>query len=93
MRYRPRVDRNQSEIVMGLRAAGCQVLSLASIGRGCADILVQYRDKLYLMEIKDGNKPPSHRKLTDDEAEFHMHWKVYIVESIEDSYRVIGAIQ
>lgn len=73
-----------------LRLAGCFVQSLAGVGKGCADILVGNDGRWYLIEVKDGSKPPSQRKLTDDEIKWHrkanQHAPVWIV------YDEIGAL-
>ena len=53
MRRAAKVDDNQAEIVATLRYVGCSVTSLASIGRGCPDIVVGYNGVNYLLEIKD----------------------------------------
>ena len=92
MRRAARVDDNQAEIVAALRAAGCSVTSLASIGKGCPDIVVGRAGMNYLMEIKDGNKPPSKRSLTPEEKKWHELWKgqVAVVESVEDALRVVS---
>lgn len=92
MRRKARVDDNQPEIVMALRMAGATVQSIATVGGGCPDILVGFRGKNYLMEIKDGSKPPSARKLTSHETKWHKEWRgqVAVVESIEDALIAIG---
>lgn len=91
-----RVDDNHSEIVKGLRAVGAEVQSLASVGKGCVDALVAFRGKWYVGEIKDGSKPPSKRKLTDDEVAWHKkfapHAPVHIWTSLDDALRAIRAI-
>lgn len=48
-----------------------------------------YRGANVLVEIKDGNKPPSKRKLTKDEKEWHAQWtgQVTIWKSIEQAMR------
>jgi hypothetical protein len=51
------------------------VQSLAAIGAGCPDLLVGYKGVNYLMEVKDGSKPPSGRKLTPDQVEWLRKWK------------------
>jgi len=90
-----RIDDNQNEIVKGLRRVGAEVQSLAELGRGCADTLVAFRGSWYVAEIKDGSKPPSRRKLTDAEAEWHEkfnpHAPVHIWESLDDALQAIGA--
>lgn len=82
-----KVDANQPAIVKALRALGCSVQSLAAIGKGCPDLLVARNGRLTLMEIKDGTKPPSQRRLTDDEIEWIQKWKspVHIVEDVDDA--------
>jgi Holliday junction resolvase len=52
MRYRARVDANHKEIVDALRDIGASVVSLAPIGKGCPDLLVGYRGRNYLLEVK-----------------------------------------
>lgn len=86
-----KVDANQVEIVKALRQVGCSVVSLASVGKGVPDLLVSSPSGfLFLMEIKDGNKPPSARKLTKDQVEFHAKWnsEIAIVLNAEQAIRV-----
>lgn len=78
-----RVDANQAAIVGALRACGAKVLSLAAIGKGCPDLLVEHRGRLRLFEVKDGKKPPSERRLTPLQEEFHAEWLVTTVDSVE----------
>ena len=66
MRRAARADANQPEIVEALRSIGCHVEHTHQL-KGLFDILVGYRGKLFIMEIKDGSKPPSATKLTPDE--------------------------
>ena len=87
MRLRAKVDDNQPEIVRALRKLGCSVLMLHQLGKGCPDILIGFRGKNILAEIKDGSKVPSKRTLTTDEKEFHDMWRgqVAVIESIDDA--------
>ena len=93
MTYR-KVDDNQEAIVAALRRVGASVQSLAAIGKGCPDLLVAYRWNTVVMEVKDGAKPPSAQKLTEDEQEWHARWKdvVYIVRNVDEALKAIGAI-
>jgi hypothetical protein len=92
-----RVDANQPSIVDGLRKVGAEVQMLHEVGKGCPDILVGYRGKNWLMEIKNPGMPPSKRKLTEDEADWHDRWQekgqVAIVETTLDALIVIGALR
>jgi hypothetical protein len=89
MRTRARVDDNQSEVVSAFRRCGFTVAHTHTIGKGFPDLVVAKFGKTALIEVKDGRKPPSARKLTKDEAEFHTAWSgdIYIVEDVDD---VIG---
>lgn len=93
-RHAARVDGNHGAVVEALRKAGATVQSLATIGNGCPDLLVFYRG-LYLLEVKDGNKPPSARSLTPDQVEWIKAWggPVFVVESPAHALTVIGAIK
>lgn len=90
MRRRANVDLNQSEIVEALRAVGATVQHLHFVGKGCPDLLVGYRLKNHLLEVKSGPKD----NLTPDEAEWHASWRgrpVTVVRSAEEALRTIGA--
>lgn len=86
-----RTDRNQAEIVDALRKVGCAVAHTHMVGNGFPDIVVSRDGKTYLLEIKDGTKPPSRRGLTPDEQRFHIEWRapVHIVYSIDDAIKVV----
>lgn len=87
MRKAARVDRNQAEIVAALRAIGCSVQPLHSIGQGCPDLLIGYRGVNHLAEIKDGERPPSERELTPDQAKWHVEWRGHamVITSVEEA--------
>lgn len=95
MRRAAKVDDNHGEIVQALRDAGCGVLSLAAVGKGCPDLLVHgplYPWRHTLLEVKDGSKPPSARRLTPDQAKFHEAWKgwIHVVTSVEEALDAAG---
>ena len=96
-KYRARADANQPAIVKALRAEGYSVLHLFTLGKGCPDILVGKTDSTggkhnYLFEIKDGDKPPSKRKLTPDEETFFAQWKgqTHVVKSPDDALMLMS---
>jgi hypothetical protein len=91
MRLRAKVDDNQREIVQALRQCGASVQSLAAVGKGVPDLLVGFRGRNYLMEVKDGKKKPSQRALTEDEAFWVLHWKgdVKVVNNVEEALKVL----
>lgn len=88
-----RTDRNQTEIVAALRRIGCSVAITSALGDGFPDIVVGFKGRNFLMEIKDGTKVPSKRKLTPDEVKFHDNWRgeISVVESVDDALNVVLA--
>lgn len=93
VRRAAKVDANHGEVVNALRAVGCSVLSLAAVGNGCPDLLVcvPWNRRLHLIEVKDGSRPPSERKLTDDQVKFHASWKgpIHVVMNVEQALAVV----
>lgn len=87
-----KVDSNQTVIVEALRRIGASVQSLASVGHGCPDLLVGYRGECYVLEIKDGSKPSSQRKLTPDETKWCAQWRGQydVVTSWQQAFDAIG---
>jgi hypothetical protein len=92
LRRAAKVDANHAVIVGGLRACGALVRSLAAVGKGCPDLLVQHRGRLMLLEVKDGRKSPSQRKLTPDQEAFRAEgWEFVVVESVEGAIAALIA--
>ena len=87
-----RIDANQSEIVRELRKRGCSVQSLAGVGKGCPDLLVGRSGVNVLLEVKDGSKPPSARRLTEAQVEWHDAWngKASIVCNVSEALAAVG---
>jgi hypothetical protein len=95
MRRANKIDANQNNIVAALRKAGATV-RIISQGDGIPDLLVGYRGRTALLEVKDGDKPPSARKLTPAEQKFFNEWAggiCMIVESVEDALEVLEGIE
>ncbi|WP_312056865.1 hypothetical protein [Acinetobacter courvalinii] len=92
MRRAAKIDANQTEIVKALRQVGASVQSLASTGKGCPDLLVGFRGVNWLLEIKDGQKVKSARKLTPDQVEWHESWcgQVHVIENIDQAIKLIS---
>ena len=94
MRRAAKVDANHDQVVSALRAAGAKVQSTAAIGKGVPDLLVGFRFRLFLLEVKDGSLPPSGRKLTTEQVKWHSDWAGYplcVVNSPEEALIAIGA--
>ena len=92
MRRAAKIDANQPAIVAFLRRAGATVAITSTVGSGFPDAVVGWRGRNYMIEIKDPAKPPSARKLTDDERRFFETWRgqVTIVETEADCLRLLG---
>jgi Holliday junction resolvase len=91
MRYANRIDANQNSIVEALRECGA-VVRIISQGGGIPDLLVGYNGYTILMEVKDGDKPPSARKLTEDEQKFFDEWiggMLAIVNNVEEALDIL----
>jgi hypothetical protein len=92
---RARVDANQDAIVRALRAVGCSVQSLATIGKGCPDLLCGRNGRTYLLEAKNPEyrcKSDPGKDLTPDEIEWLSKWKgsrVWVVYGAEEALRVV----
>lgn len=91
-----KIDANQDQIVTALRAAGATVQSLAGVGKGVPDLLVGYQGQTLLMEVKDGNKSPSARFLTEDQLRWHQNWlggALAVVDGPDAALRMIGVLK
>lgn len=88
-RYAARVDTNQKEIVKALRKIGATVQPLHSVGEGCPDLLVGYRGRNFLIEVK--NLDGLGNKKTPAQVEWHDEWRgqVDIVTSSQEAITLV----
>ena len=84
MRLAARKDDNHNEISKAFECLGWSVLDIYQIPDS-ADILVGKWKHNVVIEIKDGSKPPSKRKLTQGEISFRDRWR--------GDYRIVTCIQ
>ena len=96
MRYARAVDRNHAETVRVFRAMGCEVVDTSRLGMGIPDLYVSRGIRYAWVEVKDGAKPPSARRLTAAEeawrARFERgghHW--HLVECPEDAAALVNS--
>ena len=91
MRRAARIDRNQPEIVEALRKLGASVQPLHTAHDGIPDLLVGFQGRNFLLEVKDGTKPPSARKLTSCQVQWHREWsgQAAIVTSTEEAIALV----
>ena len=92
MTLAPRKDRNHQEIVAKLRSCNCSVLDVAAL-KNCCDLFVAHQGRTWAVEIKDGEKPPSGRKLTEGEESFRLQWMRHgewrLITSVEDAMKML----
>jgi len=81
-----RVDANQLEIVSALRSAGAMVSHLHNVGDGCPDLLVGFRGRNFLLEVKTGSG-----KLNRTQQDWHLLWKGQVAV-VRDSIEALSVI-
>lgn len=101
MRFRTRVDANQKEIDIALRAVGASVVSLGDVGRGCPDRLVGFKGETYLIETKNRAREKSqsiasraNMMRTPDQTKFHATWRgrpIIVAYTSDEALKAIGA--
>ena len=85
--YKKRVDENQKTIVHTFIALGASVLNLSTVGRGCPDLLIGYRGKSVLVEVKAPKGT-----FTDPQIKFMQEWRggaVSRIDSVDAAIRLI----
>jgi len=88
MRYAARVDANQDQIVVALRAAGASVWIIGLP----VDLLVGYKGHTFLVEIKTNAK----KRLTTLQRDFFESWSgstLARVDSPDAALRMIGVLK
>lgn len=88
-----RVDKNQPEIVRTFRQLGCTVEHLHAKGQGCPDLLVGVAGLNLVVEVKDGKKPPSARKLTRFQEWWFLTWQGQrcVIKSTDEAAALVKA--
>lgn len=91
-RYAARKDANQSDVVDALRACGWSVWVM---DQPC-DLLIGKAGVNGLLEVKDGAKRPSARKLTPAQVEFNRDWRgqftvvTSVQQALDEAEKIIG---
>lgn len=75
--YAKKVDANQQRCIDEVRAAlpEATIQVLSGVGQGVPDLLIGYQGANYLVELKDGDKPPSRRQLNEVQVQWHDRWQ------------------
>ncbi len=84
--YKKKVDLNQSEIVHGLRRYGASVFCAHKVGGDFPDLVVGYRNKNYLFEVKSGKSG-----LTQGQKDFHEAWggSIHTVRNVDEAIAIL----
>lgn len=87
-----KVDGNQKRLVEQLRQIpGVSVLHLHQVGKGCPDVAVGFKNKTFLVEIKNDKLKSYEKGLTGDQEKFISKWTghVAVAETLEDVLKII----
>jgi len=78
-------DSNHNEITDAFKSLGYSVLDISQL-KNCCDAIVAKSNRTIAIEIKDGSKVPSARKLSEGEATFRDYWRGEwaLIESVND---------
>jgi len=93
MRRKGKVDANQKVIVESLRKIpGISVAITSSLGHGYPDLNIGYKGQTFLVELKDGAKSASQKKLKPDQEKFKKEWTggYYVAENFDQVLKIIG---
>lgn len=95
MRLAAKKDANHDEIVLAFRSLGCGWMDTYQFGSPLLDGLAEINGQTLLIEIKDGSKPPSARKLTEGEAKTFATWRgdKAIIESVDDVISLVNKVR
>src|SRR5688572_19819446 len=93
-----RKDANQIVIEQALKRAGASLIDCTVAPTLGFDLLVAFRSKLYVVEVKDPAQPLHKRKLTEGEAarkqELEYKGVPYsVIETADEALRLIGAMK
>lgn len=92
MRRAHQVDQNQRAIVQALEAMYCSVADTSALGDDFPDLIVGYRKRNILLEVKNPAQPKGKRRLRPGQQTWHDAWRgqVAVVETVEEA---IAAVQ
>lgn len=95
VRRAAKVDANQDEIVNAFSSMGVSVIITSSAHDGFTDLVVGWGGITVLVEVKDGNKPPSKRKLTPDQEKLHASFlgAITVIENIDQAIELVKRIK
>jgi hypothetical protein len=97
MKYAARVDANQLATIKEFQRAmpDATVFDASACGEGFPDLVVGWRGRNYLFEVKNPDVRPSDRKLTEPQVAFHGSWQgqVHVVHSAAEMLAIMLRIE
>lgn len=90
--YAKRTDANQKEIVDALRRIGASVYVTSHVGKNFPDLVVGFRNRNFLFEIKAGHASHAKQKLSEGQLNFMQTWhgQIHVITSITDALDVMN---
>lgn len=90
-----RTDANQTELVKVLGQLGATVENTSGAHNGFTDIVVGLQGVTVLVEIKDGAKVPSARKLTPAQIEVHDRFTgaITVIETVDQAVMLVNRMR
>lgn len=95
MRRASKVDANQGEVVDYLRKRGAVVDIVSMVPNLGYDLVVGFMGATAIVEVKDGEKEPARRALTESEQAAARRWgsRYYVVENLNDCSAMLGEMR
>ena len=95
IRRAAKIDDNQNDLVELIRAMGVSVAITSAAHDGFTDLVIGFGGVTVLVEVKDGAKEPSRRKLTPPQKIFHGSFKgaITVIESEQQAIELVKRIK
>lgn len=95
-RHARNVDANHRAVVRALEMCGASVEPVNGSRAGFPDLLVGIFGITELVEVKDGEKKPSARRLSPAQEGWHARWRgrpVVVVESVDEALQLVDRLR
>ncbi|MCK4621300.1 MAG: hypothetical protein KAT62_03695 [Desulfuromonadales bacterium] len=90
-----KIDANQPDLVKTMRDMGVSVEITSGVHDGFTDLVIGYGGVTVLVEVKDGSRVLSERKLTKDQTKFHGRFKgaITVIETFGQAVALANEIR
>lgn len=89
MRRAARLDSNHGDVRIHLERHGWTTRSTAPLGDDFPDIIAARQQFTALVEVKDGSKPPSKRKLSEGQQRFRDTWPGVVITALTPEHALL----